>query len=71
MQDRWVRRELRQSGWQVITIWECQIKKPSLLLRRLMKMLLTKNYGSFCEVDPIPMAAESQDKYQLNDRSFR
>jgi DNA mismatch endonuclease (patch repair protein) len=31
--DRRVRRQLRRLGWRVLTIWECQIKQPSLQAR--------------------------------------
>lgn len=31
--DRMSRRNLRRLGWRVLTIWECQIKRPSLQAR--------------------------------------
>lgn len=33
--DRRARRKLRQDGWMVLTVWECQIPKPEQLARRL------------------------------------
>jgi len=32
-------RELRNLGWRVITIWECQLKNPEQVLRRLGSLL--------------------------------
>ncbi|MGE4489356.1 MAG: very short patch repair endonuclease [Kiritimatiellales bacterium] len=32
-------RELRRLGWHVITVWECQLKKPDRVFRRLEKAL--------------------------------
>lgn len=32
-------RELRKTGWKVITIWECQLKEPERVLRRLDNLL--------------------------------
>lgn len=40
--DRKHARELRKLGWQVITVWECQLKSPRKTLHRL-KILLDKN----------------------------
>lgn len=31
--DKAVNRELRMLGWRVMTIWECQVRKPSLTAR--------------------------------------
>lgn len=31
--DRVVCRKLRELGWRVMTVWECQVKKPSLAKR--------------------------------------
>lgn len=30
--DRVVRKELRRAGWHVVTIWECQTRKPARLV---------------------------------------
>lgn len=32
---------LRRSGWSVMVIWECQLKQPGTVRRRLMKFLAT------------------------------
>lgn len=37
--DRKHSRELRRLGWHVITVWECQLKKPDRVFRRLEKAL--------------------------------
>jgi DNA mismatch endonuclease (patch repair protein) len=33
--DRKVTRQLRKDGWKVVRLWECQLKTPTRLLRRL------------------------------------
>jgi DNA mismatch endonuclease, patch repair protein len=33
--DKKVRRSLQRQGWRILTIWECQLKNPSLLEQRL------------------------------------
>lgn len=38
--DRRFRRELRQLGWEVLTIWECEIKNSEKLMRKLERFLL-------------------------------
>jgi len=37
--DRKNRRRLRQQGWQVLTVWECQTKSPERLLTRISDFL--------------------------------
>jgi DNA mismatch endonuclease (patch repair protein) len=33
---------LRKHGWRVVTVWECQLRKPSELARRLKRALSTQ-----------------------------
>jgi DNA mismatch endonuclease (patch repair protein) len=35
--DKTVNRLLRKTGWKVLRIWECQLQKPVLFLRRVAK----------------------------------
>ena len=37
--DRTVTNELKQAGWSVIRLWECQLKKPQRFLTRIQKKL--------------------------------
>jgi DNA mismatch endonuclease (patch repair protein) len=37
--DRKHARELRKLGWQVLTIWECQLKTPERVLQRIERQL--------------------------------
>lgn len=37
--DNKVKRELKHSGWKVITIWECQIKNKKLFNTRMKKLV--------------------------------
>lgn len=37
--DRLIVRRLRHSGWQVLTVWQCQIGKPTLFENKLKKFL--------------------------------
>lgn len=37
--DRANLRRLRASGWQVLVVWECQLKRPEQLAARLSKFL--------------------------------
>jgi DNA mismatch endonuclease (patch repair protein) len=32
-------RLLRQQGWRVLTVWECELRKPERLQRRLLQFL--------------------------------
>lgn len=33
--DRRVRRELRAAGWDVMTVWQCELKQPDKLVERI------------------------------------
>ena len=37
--DRRVTSELKQAGWSVLRLWECQLKKPQRFLTRIQKKL--------------------------------
>jgi DNA mismatch endonuclease, patch repair protein len=37
--DRRVQQELRRMEWSVMTIWQCELKKPEALARRLNEFL--------------------------------
>ena len=37
--DRRVTRQLREKGWSVCRIWECRLKKPDPVIRRIQRML--------------------------------
>ena len=39
--DTRVQRKLRRDGWRVLVIWECQLRKPELVSRRLSRWLAT------------------------------
>ena len=66
-------RQLQENGWQVIVVWECQLK-PAARLERTMReveLLLNNNLLSLYkhapipysleEEEPLPMAAEDTD----------
>jgi len=37
--DRLARAQLRRAGWRVLTLWECQLKDESMVVRRLVAFL--------------------------------
>lgn len=37
--DRRTRRALRRAGWRVMVVWECQLRRPGKLARRLGRFL--------------------------------
>lgn len=42
--DRRVRRALRKAGWNTLTVWECQVRKPARLERALSRLLTQKSH---------------------------
>lgn len=41
--DRRKSRELRKDGWHVVTVWQCRLRKPEQVARRLNSMI-DKNF---------------------------
>jgi DNA mismatch endonuclease (patch repair protein) len=39
--DKRTNRELKKLGWSVLTVWQCQLKKPDRLARKLDDFLST------------------------------
>ena len=37
--DRRVTRELRAAGWKVCRVWECRLRRPEGVIRRIRRML--------------------------------
>jgi DNA mismatch endonuclease (patch repair protein) len=37
--DQEKRRQLRQLGWRVLTVWECQLSNPSVVAERFVRSL--------------------------------
>jgi DNA mismatch endonuclease (patch repair protein) len=37
--DRRVRRELKKLGWDVLVLWQCQLKRVDVLTRRMLRFL--------------------------------
>ena len=67
--DRKHTRELRKLGWQVLTVWECERKKPDKVLSKLRKHLTTENTEVIqypvAEDAEVPMAAEGKAEYSV------
>ena len=38
--DRLVKKQLRQLGWQILVAWQCELKKPNRLTKKLEKFLV-------------------------------
>ncbi|QNN23000.1 DNA mismatch endonuclease Vsr [Planctomycetales bacterium ZRK34] len=39
LRDQRTRRKLNRMGWSVLTVWECQLKRPEVLMRRIRRFL--------------------------------
>ncbi|HJR74297.1 MAG TPA: DNA mismatch endonuclease Vsr [Luteimonas sp.] len=44
--DKRAGRRLRSMGWRVITVWECELKRPLTLERRLLRHLNADRYAN-------------------------
>ena len=40
--DRQVAKQIKESGWQQIVVWECETRKPEKLARRLDRLLRSR-----------------------------
>ena len=71
-------RQLRKMGWHVLTVWECELKKPDKVLAKLQRNLTTKDIKKVIQYPTIedaevPMAAEEQTEYSVvpKDREIK
>jgi len=67
--DRKNQKELRKLGWNVIVVWECELKKPEQVLARLQKKLVPADHTDriqypTAENEQMSLAAEEQTKYR-------
>ncbi len=68
--DRKHTRQLRKMGWHVLTVWECELKKPEKVLAKLQRNLTAKETKKIiqyptAEDAEVPMAAEGQAEYSV------
>ncbi|WP_136077270.1 very short patch repair endonuclease [Pontiella desulfatans] len=62
--DRKHKRELRKLGWNVIVIWECELKDPEKVLVRLMNELTPEKVLHYPTAEDTSLiAAEAKAKY--------
>ena len=63
--DKKHKRNLQKAGWQVITVWECELKNPERVMTRITKLLKKSTVLEY----PVPesellKAAESKAGYK-------
>jgi len=46
--DRKVIRELRKQRWHIMTVWQCRLRNPERVKKRLERILRCSNYGMSC-----------------------
>jgi DNA mismatch endonuclease, patch repair protein len=61
--DRKHRRQLRRLGWNVVTVWECQLKHPAKVLARIEKTLSPPVFHAPARPARLPMVAEPRATY--------
>ena len=55
--------ELRKLGWQVITVWECELKDPEKVLKNISAILANQKPRFTQEPPELQMAAEKKAKF--------
>ena len=56
---------LRSTGWNVVTVWECEAAKPALLTNRLVRSLSKiVPYAISKPLETLPLAAEPPGTYR-------
>ncbi|MGD9505659.1 MAG: very short patch repair endonuclease [Syntrophobacteraceae bacterium] len=46
--DQRIRQQLEEGGWNVVTVWECEVKKRNVMVNKL-KDLIPRSRTAFCE----------------------
>ncbi|MDD9824438.1 MAG: DNA mismatch endonuclease Vsr [Gammaproteobacteria bacterium] len=66
--DKENRQKIRGLGWNVITVWECELKKPESLTDKLETLI--RHASPHFPVTPLPLAkaAEQSGKYRTDKK---
>jgi DNA mismatch endonuclease, patch repair protein len=67
--DRTNQDELRELGWNVLIIWECEIRKPEELACRIKQALIQKPVLYPIELAEVKLVAENPDNYEITPSS--
>ena len=62
--DRRNQSELRRRGWNVIVVWECELREPHRLAQRLISDLTTRQDPYYQSPPSVQMAADAQSRYR-------
>lgn len=65
--DRKNQQELRQLGWNVIVVWECELRDVARLTKRLTRSLIPLHMPYSQNLPKLKMAAEPKGKYGRDD----
>jgi DNA mismatch endonuclease, patch repair protein len=63
--DKRNQEELRRLGWNIIVLWECEIKDVNRLADRLMATIISSKSNYSQTLSPFKMAAEAQKPYHI------
>lgn len=65
--DRENQRELRRRGWNVIVVWECELREPHQVVQRLISDLTARQLRYYDMPSSLQMAAEAQAPYRNSE----
>jgi len=57
--------ELRERGWNVVIVWECELKDADALRRRLFSEIADEPSIYDSKQAPLPLAADKQTAYEV------
>lgn len=63
--DKSNRAKLRRMGWDVITVWECELEKPEVLARKLSKLVANTASKYHIPMVEFLKAAEERAVYKV------
>jgi DNA mismatch endonuclease (patch repair protein) len=69
--DQQTEAELRGRGWNVIIVWECELKEMEALKHRLNSAITRKQSIYHAQDVPLPLAAEKQAAYNPTPKTKR
>lgn len=65
--DRRNQKELHRRGWNVIVVWECELRELDKLAQRLTSDLTAQQYRYYQPPRPVQKAAEAQETYRSSE----
>jgi DNA mismatch endonuclease (patch repair protein) len=71
VRDQRIQAELRALGWNVIVVWECELKDIAMLRNKLLSAIAQGKPVRYAQDSPLTLAAEERVLYETASKKNR